>query len=117
PRGVDRPHRLPRTEAREEDRVRLVLLARVRVLAQQLDPARVRVLRAVRDDVPDDLRGARRLAYLRRPGVLQQVDDAVRARAPRALWSGAAARVAQDDARAAVAPVRVPARARSRDDR
>ena len=61
-----------------EDRVRLVLLARVRVPAQQLDPPRVRVLRAVRDDVPDDLRGARRLARLGRPRVLQQVDDAAR---------------------------------------
>ena len=64
----------------DEDRVRVVLLARVRVPAQQLDPARVRVLRAVRDDVPDDLRGARRLARLGRHRVLQQVDDAVRAR-------------------------------------
>ena len=77
-------------------------LARVRVPAEQLDPARLRVLRAVRDDVPDDLRGARRLARLGRHRVLQQVDDAARARPAVPRRRGAAARLAQDHARAAL---------------
>ena len=94
-------HRLSLEQARDAHRVRLVLLARVRVSVEQLDPARVRVLRPVRDDVPDDQRGGERLARLGRHPVLQQVDDAVRARVAVPRGRVAAARVAQDDARAA----------------
>ena len=105
-------HRLPlATSSRTKTRVRVVLLARVRVPAQQLDPARVRVLRPVRDDVPDDLRGARRLARLgRHPEFFNKwmTPFGLVAAVPRRR--GAAARVAQDHARAAVAPVHDPAR-------
>ena len=82
---------------RVAQRARLVGVARGGVPRQQLDPAVLGVLRAVRDDVPDAERGGDRRAPDRRAAVLQQVDAADRPDPAAADRHRAAARVAQVD--------------------
>ena len=88
---------LPPAAAARPQRARLVGVARSGVPGQQLDPAVLGVLRAVRDDVPDAQRGDHGRAPHRRPAVLQPVDDADRPDAAAADRHRAAARVAQVD--------------------
>ena len=86
---------LPAAAAARPQRARFVGVARSGVPGQQLDPAVLGVLRAVRDDVPDAQRGGHGRAAHRRSAVLQQVDAAGRADAAAADRHRAAARVAQ----------------------
>ena len=94
-----RPGDLPAAAAAREQRARFVGVARSGVPRQQLDPAVLRVLRAVRDDVPDAQRSGDRRAPHRRAAVLQPVDAADRPDAAAADGHRPAARVAQVDDR------------------
>ena len=90
---------LPAAAAARAQRARLVDVARGGVPRQQLDPAVLRVLRALRDDVPDAERGDHRRAPDGRAAVLQQVDAADRAGPAAPDRHRAAAGVAEVDAR------------------
>ena len=110
-----RPRDLPAAAAARAQRARLLGVARSGVPRQQLGAAVRRVLRAVRDDVPDAERSHQGRAAHRRRAVLQQVDDAGRARAAVPDRRRAAARVAQVDARQPPRPVPVADARRRRD--
>ena len=87
---------LPAAAAAREQRARLVGVARSGVPRQQLDSAVLRVLRAVRDDVPDAERGDHGRAHHDRPAVLQPLDGAHRPDAAAADGHRPAARMAED---------------------
>ena len=108
---------LPAAAAQGAQRARLLGVARSGVPRQQLDPAVLGVLRAVRDDVPDAERGGPRRAADRRAAVLQQVDAADRADPAAAHRHRAAARVAQVDAREPGPPVPLAGHCRGGDRR
>ena len=99
---------LPPAAAAVAPRAGLVDVARGGVPRQQLDPAVLGVLRAVRDDVPDAERGGDGRAADGRAAVLQQVDAADRADPAVADRHRAAAGVAQVHAHEPVRPVPVP---------
>ena len=73
-----RPGDLPAAAAAREQRARLVGVARSGVPRQQLDSAVLRVLRAVRDDVPDAQRSGDGRAHHDWAAVLQPLDGADR---------------------------------------
>ena len=103
-------YRLPLLQVAE--RVRLVDVARGGVPGQQLDPAVQRVLRPVRDDVPDAERSGARRTHYRRRAVLQPLDAADRPGAAAADRHRSAARVAQVDVHQPPRSVPLPGRAR-----
>ena len=107
-RGQLRLRDLPPAAAQGAQRARLVGVARSGVHGQQLDPAVLRVLRAVRHDVPDAQRGGDRPAHHRRRAVLQQLDGADRPDPAAADRHRAAAGVAQVHADEPARSVPVP---------